>query len=32
MVFTITGDSIATITGFPSPRLFTSFGLPPTCE
>jgi RNA polymerase sigma-70 factor (ECF subfamily) len=32
MVFTITGDGIATITGFPSPDLFERFGLPPTCE
>ena len=31
MVFTITGEGIATITGFPSPRLFERFGLPPTC-
>ena len=29
--FTITGDSIATITGFPSPDLFDRFGLPPDC-
>ncbi|HET6191835.1 MAG TPA: RNA polymerase subunit sigma-70 [Trebonia sp.] len=28
MVFTTTGDSIATITGFPSPDLFGRFGLP----
>jgi hypothetical protein len=27
MVFTTTGDSIATITGFPSPDLFGRFGL-----
>jgi hypothetical protein len=32
MVFTIAGDGIATITGFPSPGLFESFGLPPACE
>jgi hypothetical protein len=32
MVFTITGDGIATITGFPSPGLFARFGLPLTCE
>jgi RNA polymerase sigma-70 factor, ECF subfamily len=32
MVFTITGDGIATITGFPSPGLFERFGLPPACE
>jgi RNA polymerase sigma-70 factor (ECF subfamily) len=32
MVFTITHDGIATITGFPSPGLFARFGLPPTCE
>jgi RNA polymerase sigma-70 factor, ECF subfamily len=32
MVFTITGDGIATITGFPSPDLFEKFGLPPTCD
>jgi RNA polymerase sigma-70 factor, ECF subfamily len=31
MVFTISGDSIATITGFPSPDLFERFGLPPAC-
>jgi RNA polymerase sigma-70 factor, ECF subfamily len=31
MVFTITRDGIATITGFPSPDLFERFGLPPTC-
>ena len=28
MVFTITGDGIATITGFPTPGLFERFGLP----
>jgi RNA polymerase sigma-70 factor (ECF subfamily) len=28
MVFTITGDGVATITGFPSPELFQRFGLP----
>ena len=28
MVFTITGDGVATITGFPSPDLFDRFGLP----
>ena len=32
MVFTITGDGIAAITGFPSPDLFERFGLPPTCD
>jgi RNA polymerase sigma-70 factor (ECF subfamily) len=32
MVFTTTGDGIATITGFPSPDLFEKFGLPPTCD
>ena len=32
MVFTITGDGIATITGFPSPGLFEKFGLAPTCD
>jgi RNA polymerase sigma-70 factor (ECF subfamily) len=32
MVFTITRDGIATITGFPSPDLFGRFGLPPDCE
>jgi RNA polymerase sigma-70 factor (ECF subfamily) len=32
MVFTITGDGISTITGFPSPDLFEKFGLPPTCD
>ena len=32
MVFTTTGDSIATITGFPSPDLFGRFGLPPACD
>jgi RNA polymerase sigma-70 factor (ECF subfamily) len=32
MVFAITGDGIATITGFPSPDLFEKFGLPPTCD
>jgi RNA polymerase sigma-70 factor (ECF subfamily) len=32
MVFTITRDGIATITGFPSPDLFARFGLPATCE
>ena len=32
MVFTITGDGIATITGFPSPDLLERFGLPPTCD
>ena len=31
MVFTTSGDGIATITGFPSPDLFERFGLPPTC-
>jgi hypothetical protein len=30
MVFTFAGDSIATITGFPSPDLFERFGLPRT--
>ena len=29
MAFTITGEGIATITGFPSPDLFERFGLPP---
>jgi hypothetical protein len=29
MVFTISSDGIATITGFPSPDLFGRFGLPP---
>ena len=28
MVLTITGDQIATITGFPDPELFPAFGLP----
>jgi RNA polymerase sigma-70 factor (ECF subfamily) len=32
MVFTFVGDGITTITGFPSPALFESFGLPPDCE
>jgi hypothetical protein len=32
MVFTIAGDGIATITGFPGPGLFERFGLPLTCE
>jgi hypothetical protein len=32
MVFTTAGDSIATITGFPSPDLFGRFGLPPACD
>lgn len=32
MVFTIAGDGIATITGFPSPGLFERFGLPLTRE
>jgi len=32
MVFTTTGEGIATITGFPSPGLFDRFGLPLTCE
>jgi RNA polymerase sigma-70 factor, ECF subfamily len=32
MVFTITRESIATITGFPSPDLFDRFGLSLTCE
>ena len=32
MVFTIAGDGISTITGFPSPDLFEKFGLPPTCD
>ena len=32
MAFTITGEGIATITGFPSPDLFDRFGLPPTWE
>jgi hypothetical protein len=32
MVFTTSGDGIATITGFPSPDLFERFGLPPTCR
>ena len=32
MVFTTSGDGIATITGFPSPGLFERFGLPPTCD
>jgi len=32
MVFTTTGDSIATITGFPRPDLFGRFGLPPACD
>jgi RNA polymerase sigma-70 factor, ECF subfamily len=31
MVFATAGDSIATITGFPSPDLFGRFGLPATC-
>jgi RNA polymerase sigma-70 factor (ECF subfamily) len=31
MVFTIAREGIATITGFPSPALFESFGLPPDC-
>lgn len=30
MVFTISGDGIATITGFPSPDLFERFGQPRT--
>jgi RNA polymerase sigma-70 factor (ECF subfamily) len=30
MVFTTTGEGIATIVGFPSPDLFDRFGLPPT--
>jgi RNA polymerase sigma-70 factor (ECF subfamily) len=32
MIFTIAGDGIATIGGFPSPGLFERFGLPLTCE
>jgi RNA polymerase sigma-70 factor (ECF subfamily) len=32
MVFTITREGIATITGFPSPDLFGRFGLPAACE
>jgi RNA polymerase sigma-70 factor (ECF subfamily) len=32
MVFTTTPEGIATITGFPSPGLFSRFGLPPDCE
>jgi RNA polymerase sigma-70 factor (ECF subfamily) len=32
MAFTITGEDIATITGFPSPGLFERFGLPATCD
>jgi RNA polymerase sigma-70 factor (ECF subfamily) len=32
MVFTITGDGISTITGFPSPDLFEKFDLPSTCD
>lgn len=28
MVLTITGNEIATITGFPDPTLFPAFGLP----
>ena len=32
MVFTTTGDSIATITGFPRPDLFGRFGPPPACD
>jgi RNA polymerase sigma-70 factor (ECF subfamily) len=32
MVFTMRGDGIAMITGFPSPNLFDRFGLPPTWE
>jgi RNA polymerase sigma-70 factor (ECF subfamily) len=32
MVFTITRDGIATISGFPLPGLFARFGLPLTCE
>jgi RNA polymerase sigma-70 factor (ECF subfamily) len=32
MVFTVTADRLATITGFPSPDLFERFGLPPACD
>jgi RNA polymerase sigma-70 factor (ECF subfamily) len=32
MVFTLAGEGIATITGFPIPGLFGRFGLPPDCE
>lgn len=32
MVFTITREGIATITGFPSPGLFGRFGLPAACD
>ena len=32
MVFTITSEGIAAITGFPSPDLFERFGLPPECD
>jgi hypothetical protein len=32
MVFAITPEGIAAITGFPSPGLFGRFGLPPECE
>jgi len=32
MVFAISGEGIATITGFPSPDLFDRFGLPSACE
>ena len=31
MVFTVTGEGIATITGFPGPGKFGRFGLPPIC-
>ena len=30
MVFTVTGGAVATITGFPDPGLFDTFGLPAT--
>jgi RNA polymerase sigma-70 factor, ECF subfamily len=32
MVFAITSEGIATITGFPSPDLFERFGLPAACD
>jgi RNA polymerase sigma-70 factor (ECF subfamily) len=32
MVFTVAGEGIATITGFPSPELFERFGLPAVWE
>ena len=32
MVITVDGDTIASITGFPSPDLFPAFGLPMTLD